>query len=133
MDLDALESNFALVARTYADTVCKMRQHAKNIKSPVIALKQIEAGGTMGGVCVGKVSEAEVMVEGGVGDILITNQITTHEKIARACALTRQADVKVAVDDPRNVSDLSQTAVELDVTLGVVIEVDTSMGRAGCP
>ena len=103
MELDALESNFALVARTYAGTVCKMRQHGKNIKSPVVALKHIRAGGTMGGVCSAKVSEAEVMVEGGVEDILITNQIVTRDKIARACALAKQADVKVAVDDARNV------------------------------
>ena len=131
VDLDALESNFELVAQTYAGTVCKMRQHGKNIKSPVVALKQIRAGGTMGGVCSAKVSEAEVMVEGGVEDILITNQIVTRDKIARACALAKQADVKVAVDDARNVHDLSSMATELGATLGIVIEVDTSMGRGG--
>ena len=32
VDLDALENNHAVVAETYRDTVCKMRQHTKNTK-----------------------------------------------------------------------------------------------------
>ena len=131
LDLDALEHNYDVVRRTYEGRVCKMRQHGKNIKSPVVGLRQIRAGGTVGGVCSAKVSEAEVMVEGGIEDILITNQVVTRDKIIRLCSLARRADVKVAVDDQRNVRDLSSAAVESGATLGIVIEVDTSMGRAG--
>ncbi len=131
LDLDALESNYAYVADLYAGDGCKMRQHAKNIKTPIILHKQIRAGGTVGGVCAAKVSEAEVMVEGGVPDILITSQIVTEDKIARACALSRAADVKVAVDDPRNLRLISAVSERMDATVGVVIEVNTSMNRAG--
>ena len=131
LDLDALEHNFDVVRRAYEGKVCKMRQHGKNIKSPVVGLLQIRAGGTVGGVCSAKVSEAEVMVQGGVEDILITNQVVTRDKIVRLCALARQADVKVAVDDRRNLHDLSTAAVDSEATLGIVIEVDTSMSRAG--
>ena len=108
-----------------------MREHAKNIKSPVVAHKQMQAGGTVGGVCAAKVSEAEVMVEGGIHDVLITSQVATGDKIARVCNLARIADVKVAIDDPRNLREISESATEHDVTVGVVIEVNTSMGRAG--
>jgi 3-hydroxy-D-aspartate aldolase len=82
-------------------------------------------------VCTGKVAEAEVMVAGGVDDILIANQVVTRDKIARLCALARNADMKVCVDDERNVRDISEVADEHGVTIGVLIEVDTSMGRAG--
>ena len=75
-----------------------MRSHVKNLKTPVLAHQQIRAGGTVGGVCAAKVSEAEVMVEGGIADILIANQVVGRDKIARLCALARQADMKVAVD-----------------------------------
>ena len=102
VDLDALDHNFNYVAELYSDTVCRMRQHAKNVKCPPILHRQISAGGTVGGVCTAKVSEAEVMVEGGIGDILITSQVVTPDKIARVCSLARVADVKVAVDDVRN-------------------------------
>ncbi len=131
VDMDAVEHNFRAVADKYRDTTCKMRQHTKNIKSPRLARMQIEAGGTLNGVCTAKVSEAEVMVEGGVTDILIPNQVVTRDKIARLCALARRGDMKVCVDDPRNVRDLSEVAEAHGVTLGVLIEVDTQMGRAG--
>jgi 3-hydroxy-D-aspartate aldolase len=92
---------------------------------------QMRAGGTVGGVCAAKVSEAEVMVEGGIHDILIANQVVAPEKIARLCALARQADMKVAVDHAHNLRALSDMAQAHGVTLGVVIEVNTSMHRAG--
>ena len=131
VDLDAVEHNFRIIADTYDDTVCQMRQHAKDIKTPMLARMQMRAGGTVGGVCAAKTAEAEAMVEGGIEDILITSEIPTADKLARVCALSRRADVKVAVDDARNVRMLSEIADANDVTVGVVVEVDTSMGRGG--
>ncbi len=131
VDLDSVEHNFRVVADTYRDTECKMRQHTKNIKSPRLARIQIETGGTVGGVCTAKLSEAEVMVEGGIRDILIPNQVVHRDKIARMCALARRADIKVCVDNTENVQDLSDIADAYGVKIGVLIEVDTQMGRAG--
>ncbi len=131
LDMDALEGNFRRMAETYRDTGTKMREHTKNIKSPLLARMQMDAGGTVGGVCAAKVAEAEVMVEGGINDILIPNQVVTEDKIARLCSLAKRGDMKVAVDDPRNLQDISQAAQSHGVTIGVVIEVDTQMGRAG--
>src|SRR5918999_1683946 len=130
VDLDAVEHNFRLIADTYRDTVCKMRTHVKNLKTPVLAHMQMRAGGTVGGVCAAKVTEAEVMAEGGIDDIFIANQIVGRDKIARLCALAKHADVKVAIDDARNLQALSEAAQAHNVTLGVVVEVDTSMHRA---
>ena len=131
VDLDAVENNFGVVAETYRDTVCKMRAHMKNVKSPILARMQIETGGTVGGVCTAKVSEAEVMVEGGVNDILITNQVVTRDKIARLWALAKQGDMKVCVDNPLNLRDISEVADSHGATIGILIEVCTSMYRAG--
>jgi D-serine deaminase-like pyridoxal phosphate-dependent protein len=131
VDLDAVEHNFQVIANTYRDTPCKLRGHVKNLKTPILAHMQLRAGGTVGGVCAAKVSEAEVMVEGGISDVFIANQIVGHDKIARLCALAKCADIKVAIDDEDNLRELSQQAREHGVTLGVVIEVDTSMHRAG--
>jgi D-serine deaminase-like pyridoxal phosphate-dependent protein len=131
IDLDALEHNYRLIADTYRDSACKMRAHVKNLKSPLLAHLQIRAGGTVGGVCAAKVAEAEVMVEGGIRDILIANQVVGRDKLERLCALARRADLTVAVDDPRQLQELSEVAQARGVTVGVVIEVDTSMHRAG--
>ena len=131
IDLDALDNNYRFVADTYRDTGCKMRAHVKNTKSPIVAHLQIRAGGTVGGVCTAKVAEAEVMVEGGIDDILIPNQIVTEDKIDRLCALAGRASITVAIDNPENVQTISARASAKSATIGVVIEVDTSMGRAG--
>src|SRR5919108_6001198 len=131
VDLDAAEHNLQVVADTYRDTTCKMRSHVKNLKTPVLAHMQMRAGGTIDGVCAAKVAEAEVMVEGGITDVLIANQVVGRDKIARLCALARRANLKVAIDDARNLRELSRAAQAHGVTLGVVIEVDTSMHRAG--
>ena len=91
IDLDALEDNFRLIADSYRDRPCKMRAHIKNLKSPILAHMQMRAGGTVGGVCTAKVAEAEVMVEGGINDIFIANQVVARDKIERLCALAKHA------------------------------------------
>ena len=131
VDLDIAEENFNHIASVFSETECKMRQHIKNVKSPVVANMQIKAGGTVNGICSAKVSEAEVMVQGGITDVLIANQVVSKEKISRMCALAKNADIKVCVDNHHNLHDLSSEASKQCVSIGVLIEVDTSMGRAG--
>ena len=131
VDMDALENNMRVVSDFYRDRTCKMRPHVKNHKSPIIANMQIRYGGTVNGVCAAKVAEAEVMVQGGIHDVFITNQIVTRDKIARLCSLARQAQIMVACDDLRNARDLSEAANATGATLGVVIEVETALRRCG--
>lgn len=131
VDMDALEHNMNVMSNYYRDRRCKLRPHVKNHKTPVFAQMQIQAGGTVGGVCAAKVAEAEVMVEGGISNVFITNQIVTKDKIARLCSLARRADMIVACDDPRNARNLSEGAMATDATLGVIIEVETGLGRCG--
>ena len=131
IDMEALEHNYRFVAETYKDSQCKMRAHVKNTKSPIVAHLQIREGGTVGGVCTAKVAEAEVMTEGGIEDILIPNQVVTDDKITRLCSVAERAKVTVGIDSAENVRNLSRIASGRGVNIGVVIEVDTSMGRAG--
>ena len=131
VDLDALEHNFGVIADLYADSPTKMREHAKNIKTPIILHKQIRAGGTMGGVCTAKTAEAEVMVESGITDILITSQVVTPDKLARISALSKIADIKLSVDSDGPLTELSRISSQMGSNVGVVLEVDTSMGRGG--
>ena len=131
VDMDALEHNMQVMADYYRDRACKLRPHVKNHKTPIIAHMQIRAGGTVGGVCAGKVAEAEVMVQGEIPSVFVTNQVVTKDKIARACSLARQAEMIVACDDPRNAHDLSEGAQAAWATLGVIIEVETGLGRCG--
>ncbi len=131
IDLEAMESNFSVIAETYATSTCKMRQHAKNIKCPDILWRQIEIGGTLNGVCAAKVSEAEVMVEAGIRDVLVTSEIVGEDKQKRLAYLAKRANIKVCIDNKDNLIALSSVNGSIGSKVGVLIEVDTSMGRAG--
>ena len=131
IDIEALDHNFSVVSEMYDGKVCKMRQHAKNIKSPVVLQRQIDAGGTLGGVCTAKIAEAEVMIQGGIKDVLVTSEVVGPDKLRRLAALAKHANIKVCIDNLQNVKDLSEAAVKMSSEIGVLIEVDTSMNRAG--
>ena len=131
LDLDALDSNIDVIADYYRDRPSKLRGHAKNHKTPAIALRQIRRGGTVGGVCAAKVAEAEVMVHGGVPSVFITSEVVGDLKIRRLCSLAGQAEMMVACDSPENARALSREAESQGVDLGVVIELETGMRRCG--
>ena len=131
IDLDALEHNIAVIANHYRDKRIRLRPHGKNHKSPEIFAMQRAAGGTVGGVCAAKVSEAEVFAAAGVDNVLIANQVVGADKIKRLAALAKHTDVLVAIDDAEQIERLAAGARQAAATIGVVIEVDTMMRRGG--
>lgn len=132
IDLAALEHNIGVIATHYAGRQIRLRPHGKNHKSPQVLSMQIAAGGTVGGVCAAKVSEAEVFAEEpACGNVLIANQIVAADKIRRVANLAKRVETMVAVDSPRQVELLAAGATEADAELGVVVEIDTMMRRGG--
>lgn len=129
IDADVMERNIATMAAFFADKSARLRPHAKTHKSPIIAHKQLAAGAV--GITCAKLGEAEVLVEGGIQDILIANQIVGPQKIARLVGLARHADIAVAVDDPENARQISEAAVAAGSTVRVLIEVNVGMNRCG--
>jgi 3-hydroxy-D-aspartate aldolase len=77
------------------------------------------------------VSEAEVMVAGGISDVLITTPVVAPQKLLRLMSLAGQATVAVVADDPRNVKHLSEAAKEANVTLHLLVEIDVGQHRCG--
>ena len=129
LDLDLMEKNIKRMSEYFRGRRAKLRPHVKNHKTPIIALKEIDAGAV--GVAVAKLEEAEVMAWSGVDNILIMNQIVTDEKIERLLGLAKHVEVMVAVDNSENVAKLSSMARARGVNLGIVIEVDIGHHRAG--
>jgi len=129
LDLDAFERNLQRLKQSLAGRSVMVRPHAKSHKCPQIALRQIELGAV--GVCCQKVSEAEVLVQGGVRDVLITNEIVGAPKLRRLAALARRAQVAVCADNAENISALDAAARESGVTLDVLVEIDVGANRCG--
>ena len=88
LDLDALERNLRRMAREARRAGLRLRPHAKMHKSLDVARLQMEIRGAVG-ICCQKVSEAEVFARGGIGDILLTNEIRDPAKLARLAWLPR--------------------------------------------
>ena len=131
IDMDDLDHNMDVIADTYEGKSTKLRGHSKNHKTPAIAHRQIRRGGTVGGVCAAKVSEAEVMVHGGISSVFITSEIVEPMKIERLAALADQAEMLVACDQSSNARDLSKAAQARGVEISVVIELETGLARCG--
>ena len=129
VDLDIAEANIAKLQAAANEMGVDVRPHFKTHKSPYWARKQIAAGAI--GICAAKVGEAEVMVEAGVPDVMITNQVIGALKIARLVALARAANMIVAVDDASNVVELSEASAAAGAELGVIVEVNVGMNRCG--
>ena len=129
VDLDALEHNIATMAGVCAERGIDWRPHVKASKSPDLAKKLI-AGGACGITCA-KVSEAEVMADGGVTNILIANEIVGPTKIERLVALADRATLCVAVDDERNLREISAAAARAGVHIDVLVDINVGANRCG--
>jgi 3-hydroxy-D-aspartate aldolase len=129
IDLDAFERNLRRMADYVGKAGVRLRAHSKTHKSPIIAARQMELGAV--GVCCQKVSEAEVMVEGGIGDVLVSNEVAGSAKLDRLAALARRAKITVCVDNPDNVVEVEAAAAKAGVTLDVLVEIDVGAKRCG--
>ena len=124
LDLDAFEANLATLAASVRNRV-RVRPHAKTHKCPEIARRQLALGAI--GVCCQKVAEAEALVDGGISDVLVSNEVVGAPKIARLAALAQRAHIGVCVDHPQNVAALEASGARLDV----YIELEVGMRRCG--
>jgi D-serine deaminase-like pyridoxal phosphate-dependent protein len=94
-----------------------------------VARLQLEHGAF--GLCAATIWEAIVMVRAGADDVLVANQLVDPAKRRAAALLAREATVRVNVDDTGDAEGLSAAAVAAGSTIGVLVEVDTGMHRAG--
>jgi D-serine deaminase-like pyridoxal phosphate-dependent protein len=124
LELDAFEQNLQVLKDAVGGRV-RIRPHAKTHKCPEVGKRQIALGAV--GMCCQKVAEAEAMVEGGIADVLISNEVVGAPKLARLAELSRRARIGVCVDDASNVRDIGKSAARLDV----YVELEVGMRRCG--
>ena len=129
LDVDAVQRNIDRMAARIAELPAGIRPHIKVHKSPELGRRQMAAGAL--GLCMATVWEAMVMYEAGIDDLFVVNTIAGPDKMRALAELAREAKIRVAVDDAANADALSKAAVAAGSTLGIMIEVDTGMDRAG--
>lgn len=129
IEREVLERNIKTMAETCSKQGVSWRPHCKCHKSPIIALKEIEAGAI--GITCAKVGEAEVLAAGGVKDMLIANLIVGEKKLQRLVELTRIADPVVCIDHIVQAEAMSKAMVSAGQSIRVILEVDIGLERVG--
>lgn len=130
VDLDRLDRNLDRMQTTVARNGIASRPHAKTHKCPAIARLQLATGSV--GICTAKISEAEVMFEHGIEQVLMTTVNVTPRKIRRAMRLRKRYEsFTQAIDTAANARDLSAAATEAGVVADIVVDIDPGGHRTG--
>lgn len=129
LDLDVIDANLRRLNKGIGERPVDIRVHFKSLKCTGLA-RYLATLGVKSFLCA-KLNEAEALADAGLTDLFVANQIVGPIKLRRLVDLARRAEVRVCVDDAANIKSMSQAAKEADVTLGVLVEVDTGMNRCG--
>ncbi|HLI09549.1 MAG TPA: DSD1 family PLP-dependent enzyme [Ktedonobacteraceae bacterium] len=130
VDLDLMEGNIARLMARFRELNVHVRPHLKTVKSPDLARILLRAGASGG--CVAKVSEAEVMAQAGIEDLLITSEIVGKPKVARLVALLREhRRIKSVVDSFAGAQALNEAMREAGLTLDVLLDLNVGQNRTG--
>ncbi len=129
LDLGRFEANVGRLSSAIAAGGKDWRPHSKGHKSPWIARRQMDFGAI--GVTCAKISEAEVMVDGGIPSILVANELATRVKVERAARLQARAEVMICADDPYHVRLAADVGVAAGVDIPMVVDLNVGMDRTG--
>ena len=129
IDLDIVERNIRQFQALCDEAGVGLRPHIKTHKIPALTKAQLEAGAI--GIACQKLGEVEVMQQAGAHDIMLTFNIVGRAKLERLLRLARLCDLKTVCDHPAVAEGLSAAFQGSGVTLGVLVECDTGLGRNG--
>jgi len=133
VDLGDVEFNISMMMKNISRFPnVSVRPHQKTAKSPAFAKMLLEHGAK--GICVAKVSEAEVFVKDGIKDILITTEITGDVKIARLFELLKVAPkIRIVVDNGNVVQQLhsAHASAGLSEPIDVLVDLNVGQDRTG--
>mmetsp|Transcript_27126 Transcript_27126/g.59241 ORF Transcript_27126/g.59241 Transcript_27126/m.59241 type:complete len:427 (+) Transcript_27126:3-1283(+) len=134
VDLNAFERNCSKLAWVMSLwPKVNIRPHCKAHKTAEVAHLQLKLLGAQAqGVCCQKVSEAEAMAEGGITDILLSNEVVAPRKISRLLGLAAAgARISVCVESEENLRAVGTEAARRGVQVGVLLEVNVGQNRCG--
>lgn len=132
IDLGAADRNIARMASDLRTAGLQLRPHFKAHKCVTLLRRQLDAGDCSGVTCQ-TTWEALALAHHGIGDILLSNQITDPYALGELGEAAGMVDVTVVVDDVAHVAMLAEVTVRHKVALGVLVEIDVGMSRCGLP
>jgi D-serine deaminase-like pyridoxal phosphate-dependent protein len=130
VDLALMEENIARLMQRLREKKVHVRPHLKTVKSPDLARIMLAAG-AIGG-CVAKISEAEIMAQAGIDDLLITTEIVGKPKLQRLVNLVQQhPHIKVVVDSIAGAQALNQAMRDAQLEIDALLDLNVGQNRTG--
>ena len=129
VDLDKLSGNITRLQSYLDKHAIVNRPHIKTHKIPEIAHMQVDAGAV--GITCQKLGEAEVMAQSGIKDIFLPYNLLGGSKLERLMHLARRVRMSVTGDSEFTVRGYAEAASAAGLTLPVLVEFDTGLGRCG--
>jgi D-serine deaminase-like pyridoxal phosphate-dependent protein len=129
VDVGRTAANIERMAAMAREGKVKLRPHIKTHKMVPIARMQVAAGAA--GITVAKLGEAEVMVDGGITDILVAYPIVGASNLERLMALAERARVSIALDSLEVARPIAAAAHARGLEIPVLLEIDTGLHRLG--
>ncbi len=132
IDRELVEKNILHMQQIADQTGVELRPHIKTHKISEYARLQMKYGAC--GITCAKISEAEVMSDGGIDDIFVAYPLVGRSKLDRAMILANKCKrLILAVDSEETAKMLSAAAVQANLIIEVRLEVDTGAKRTGIP
>jgi D-serine deaminase-like pyridoxal phosphate-dependent protein len=129
LHVETARKNVAKMATRAAALPAELRPHFKAHKCIELAHLQIDAGAV--GITVATIAEAVALIDAGIDDVLIANQVVQPTQMALLGEAATRARISTLVDDAANLEALARAARQAGTVIGVMVEVDTGMGRCG--
>ena len=129
IDLDVMDRNLSRMAAYCRKHNLLLRPHTKSHKIPELAKLQLASGAS--GITVAKLSEAEVMLEAGITDILIAYPIVGEKKTQWLATFAEGATLTVALDSEAAAVAISEAVSQRGTRVGILVELDVGFNRCG--
>src|ERR1700724_301440 len=100
-----MEQNLKTMAQFFCNQQAKLRPHFKNHRVLELAARQVEHGAI--GITCARLWQAERLVNAGIRNVLIANEVVGEAPLQRFVELSAEAPVLVAVDNATEVADMA--------------------------
>lgn len=130
LDWPVAHRNIKAMARLVERTEARLRPHFKSHKCLAIAHEQLAAGNCVG-MTAATVDEAWALVEGGIEDVLVANQIVVSYQVCRLVRLAKRATIRVSVASQQNAAKIAREAQRQGTRIGVLVEIEIGHLRWG--
>lgn len=129
VDLGRMRQNLDAMAAHARSVGADLYPHVKTHRTLEYAQMQVDSGAR--GLTVAKLSEAEVFIDGGFGELVMAYPLAGEAKVAHALELTQRAHLRLTLDSQAAARAVSAAFAAAGRKAEVMLKIDSGLHRAG--